>query len=221
MGNERKVYRFTGSESPDTGAGFTMWADNVSEIESGYGKYGWQMDTGDLPDIETFRNEITKAWDNDLESGNLPSDLVDMGRGILDGINPRRIVNSAESWDSPEFVRWFWDRIGEPNELIGVKTEDGAIIFDHSNAKRYRSGVESETEYRWRTADSPKPADAPKPENIAEAMAVHPDEDEFIHALDKAGVLDEHESSGLRLADKEVEAAEKYETGLFTAITCI
>ncbi len=74
---------------------------------------------------------------------------------------------------------------------------------------------------RWRTADSPKPADAPKPENIAEAMAVHPDEDEFIHALDKAGVLDEHESSGLRLADKEVEAAEKYETGLFTAITCI
>lgn len=81
--------------------------------------------------------------------------------------------------------------------------------------------VKIDNQDRWRIADSPKPAEQPKPENIADALTVHPDEDEFIHALDKSGVLDELESADLRLADKEVEAAEKYETGLFTAITCI
>jgi len=146
-----------------------------------------------------------------LEKRKMATDLARRRITMVEREKLGRALEATVSADGEANVKGILD--DDTVEIIGAKMtppEEAA-----------RAIPEQEKVDRWRVADSPKPAEAPKPENIADTMAIHPDEDEFIHALDDARVLDAHESSDLRWADKEVEAAQKYETGLFTAITCI
>ncbi len=136
-GGVSKVYRYNDSDvSPDNGMGYTMWA-NSSDNLSSYGDQGWEADTADLPHISEFLGGTKKLFQQEKDDGLLSPNLEHLsGDDIDDIVDPEDIVNSADAWDDPNFVEWFWEKIGEPNELNGVKLTDGAILFDQARAKK-------------------------------------------------------------------------------------
>ena len=107
------------------------WSGNVSDMQDEL----YSVPVSELTDIIDLRDEIIKKLKEDRENGVL-DDIYNMDyldgvseEGIADTFNPRDIVDSAEAWDNGELLKWFWDRVGEPNGLKGVKTADGAIAF--------------------------------------------------------------------------------------------
>ena len=139
---EEIVYRFTREKgSPLSSVSYSMWGKDPEELEDVYGPYGWEADVSDLPHISDFYDDMIKAFREDEESGMLPPGIEHYTENTLtEETDPEDIVNAAEAWDDPDFVEWFWDKIGEQNDLDGIKLTDGAILFDQSRAKRYIPG---------------------------------------------------------------------------------
>lgn len=134
---KKKYYRYSrGEATPDNGIGFTMWADEPDQLVGVYGDYAWEFDGSDLPHVDDIADVLRKEYLADLENYRVSSELEDIGDGVLDDINPEHIVDSAGSWDVPDFVEWFSDRIAVPRDIKGIRTNDGAILFDQSIAKR-------------------------------------------------------------------------------------
>lgn len=137
-GPGRRYYRYTRNpDTPDNGIGFTMWADEHDKVVVPYGDHGWEMEGADLPHISDIAESVRDSYLKALENYNLTASLEDMGESLLDEINPEGIVDSAGAWDVPEFVQWFFENIADPQEIKGVRTNDGAILFDQARAKRY------------------------------------------------------------------------------------
>lgn len=133
-----RVYRYNNNTNTpiNNGLGYTMWTDTESEVETLYGPVGWTIDVTGLISVQDIIPEIEAAFSEDLENNLLSPELDDAGLAILDELDPDNIVNSAEAWDNLEFVSWFWHRIGCTRDLVGFSTDDGAILFDHTNVQR-------------------------------------------------------------------------------------
>lgn len=137
-GPGRRYYRYTRNpDTPDNGIGFTMWAGEHDKLIGPYGDHGWEMEGADLPHISDIAESVRDSYLKALGNYNLTASLEDMGESLLDEINPEGIVDSAGAWDVPEFVQWFFENIADPQEIKGVRTNDGAILFDQARAKRY------------------------------------------------------------------------------------
>lgn len=99
----------------------------------------------DLPDIEDFREEFIEKFteyrttmDMLIPTLNPFSLLNDVSAAeVANGFNPDNIYDtSGDAWNNKDLVKWFWDNIGEKHGLSGVRTQDGAILFDGSLVKR-------------------------------------------------------------------------------------
>ena len=77
------------------------------------------------PETDTERNRITGVAFAELSD----EDFADM-------FNPSDIVDSAYAWDNEELTEWFYNHVAEPNKIGGVKTSDGAIVFDKDLIRR-------------------------------------------------------------------------------------
>lgn len=114
-----KSYRYYKSDTPMSQLDHAMFCDNRSKVE-GYGETLWAVDWAYLTDINKFNNILTfidkknRCWYG-------PSNW-----------NPCDIEQSAGVWDNPIAVKWFIKNIAKPFGLFGVKTQDGAIVFDET-----------------------------------------------------------------------------------------
>lgn len=128
-------YRFYGRDDPMSRAGYAMFSDDYSLNSKAYGgdnARAFSVSENDLTDFHDIKGKIIEARHNTDE--NLPwvlEDYTELGDNeFADMFNPEDIVNSADAWDNEDLVQWFWENVGEPNEIPGVKTQDGAIAFD-------------------------------------------------------------------------------------------
>lgn len=129
-------YRRTRKESPDTGAGYMMFAANPSEIES-YGKHlHGHTPTEDVavyagsPEFRRAAYRAFRQHGDDLGTAGASSEARALARQYVDGTNPGRIVDSAEVWDDPDTVSFLWNSVLEPRGWHSVVTNDGSIVFD-------------------------------------------------------------------------------------------
>ena len=136
--NGNKSYRmvFSGESPISSYTGYAMFADDPNQIESGYGSDFYTVDNTLLPNISEFKERIAAAWNEDAENGMLPYSLesyaYDQGRDgayIADSFDPENIVDSANAWDDPDLISWAFEK-GIFDDVPGVKTSDGAIVFD-------------------------------------------------------------------------------------------
>lgn len=133
-----KSYRAVAStESPISSyTGYGMFADDPNPLDM-YGDSLYSVDHSVLSDINDFKQAIAEAWDQDVENYALPSSLEAVGEQrsgaeIADTFDPPNIVDSAGAWDDPDLITWAFERGIFDDSVIGVKTSDGAIVFDEN-----------------------------------------------------------------------------------------
>ena len=146
---ENMSYRIAGEDSPMSDYGHAMFADDPSSyiaaevnlLRGSRGIYAVRHDL--LTDINDLKKEIARRWDEDRDDAfdNAPM-ITDeylegvTGEEIAEEFDPKDIVDSAAAYDNYELTQWFYDRVIEPGEIAGVKTSDGAVVFDDSAIQR-------------------------------------------------------------------------------------
>jgi hypothetical protein len=162
--DDSKTYRYTRGEKPMSDWGHAMFADDPYQFGDPY--HGIMDDRlhsvqkAQLTDIDDIKGDIAKQWESDKASGRLENygfsdDQLELSADdVADLFDPIDIVDSAEAYDSAEFLTWLSENVIEPKAIVGIKTQDGGIVFDESLIKRdYDSIVEA---LRGSNADSPK-----------------------------------------------------------------
>lgn len=118
---------------PDS-IGYAMFADDPSEAR-GYGDRFAAVRHDDLPKIDDFKEDIAEAWERDKAEYLLPPALEvfeDLsGAEVADHFDPVDILDGADAWDTPELITWAFSH-GIFDEVGGIKTSDGAIVWDDS-----------------------------------------------------------------------------------------
>lgn len=135
-----KSYRFYHRhKGPMSDWGSAMFADNPEGLEQ-YGKQAWSVNHEDLTDIDDLMPEIKKQLQEDYDSGKIYSyfedgeipeenDELDVD-AMASLYNPQDIVMSAEAYDNDHYYQWLWDRVCDRLDVKGIKTRDGAFVFD-------------------------------------------------------------------------------------------
>ena len=134
-------YRFYSSDDPMSRAGYAMFADEPDRVGSGYGgdeKRAFSVEESSLTDISDIKEKIIEARHNTDE--NTPWELEDYedvsDDSFAELFDPEDIVDSAAAYDDESLVSWLWNNVLEPNDIAGVKTNDGAVAFSPDIIKR-------------------------------------------------------------------------------------
>lgn len=118
---------------PDS-IGYAMFADDPSKAR-GYGDRFAAVRHDDLPKIDDFKATIAEAWERDKAEYLLPYELEvfeDLsGAEVADHFDPVDILDGADAWDTPELITWAFSH-GIFDVVGGIKTSDGAIVWDDS-----------------------------------------------------------------------------------------
>ena len=127
-----KSYRTTRRESPISDWGHAMFADRAESLEcyGGDAGYWFSVDSDKLESIEDLRQLII---DTRHDEGGLPWYMDDVADDdFFSAFAPSDIVMSAGVYDNEELLQWFFDYIAAPSDIRGIKTPDGAIVFDEA-----------------------------------------------------------------------------------------
>lgn len=131
-----KSYRSVSSGKNPISAytGYAMFADNANAIADVYGEDMYMVDHKNLVDIDDFKVKIAQAWDDAAENGTLPAELDVIsyeydGEAVAQDFDPPDIVDGAGAWDNPDIAAWAFDA-GIFEDVAGVKTRDGAVVWD-------------------------------------------------------------------------------------------
>lgn len=130
-----KSYRCTNTGPISEYTGYGMFGDYAPGVDM-YGENLYSVDHSDLTDINNFKEQIAQEWDNAVENETLPAELESLGeekngKEIAEDFDPEDIIDGAGAWDIPELATWAFNA-GIFDDVGGVKTQDGAIVWDES-----------------------------------------------------------------------------------------
>ena len=132
--NDLSYRGYTEDSAIPNSIGYAMFADDPHAIAN-YGDKFSAVFHGDLAPIDDFKDAIARAWERDKAKYLLPSELEVFsdrsGAEMADHFDPADIVDGADAWDMPELITWAFQH-GIFDEVGGVKTSDGAIVWDDS-----------------------------------------------------------------------------------------
>ena len=122
--------RRTNKQSPMSDWGHAMFSNKSADELYHYGANLFTVDSGDLVNIENFKNTIIAKFDNakkflELEEMT-PEEFYDL-------FNPSDIVDTAQAWDNDKFIEWFSDNID--SSANGYLLQSGAVVFNESIIK--------------------------------------------------------------------------------------
>lgn len=126
-------YRAHRGKSVMSEFGHAMFMDDPGSIEI-YGKNRYSVFKEDLTSIDDLKRKIAEQWDRDKERGFLPHQYMEemSGEEAADNFDPTDIVDSAQAWDNEDMVQWFFAHEDLFENTPGVKTSDGAVVWDES-----------------------------------------------------------------------------------------
>lgn len=139
-------YRFHNNINGMSDYGYAMFADDRRRVEEGYGPNEFRVRHRDLAEVSDYIDEAARKLAEDYENGRLPYELEQLfehaetngktaeafAEELAALFDPKDIVDSAGAWDNGDLMQWFYENIAEPHGIRGVKTRDGAIVFDES-----------------------------------------------------------------------------------------
>ncbi len=150
-----KSYRcvYAGESPISSEVGYGMFADDAPSTDM-YGDDLYVVDHASLPSINDVKPAIAEAWDKAVEDWALPPSLDALseywsGAEIAEDFDPKNIIDGAGAWDNPDLVTWAFDN-GVFDDIPGVKTSDGAIVWDAETVKRGDKNAEV-----WGQEDEP------------------------------------------------------------------
>lgn len=133
-------YRFSSKKDPMSDWGHAMFADDRNAVSGIYGKNEFHVGKNDLADVKSIEGKIRSAWSKaDLSRTMNATDArtfegLSADEVVDQLVHVKDIVSSAKGYDSP-LVSWLYEDVIEPMGLKGIKTPDGAVVFDPSIIK--------------------------------------------------------------------------------------
>lgn len=106
-----------------------MFADSQEAIR----KFGDTLYTVDSNDLVDIRDVIHGFYNGTYKRSTMAV--------FPQTMDPKHIEVSAEFWDIPSCVQWFIQSIAIPHKIRGVKTRNGAVVFDSSIIRRENKNV--------------------------------------------------------------------------------
>jgi hypothetical protein len=106
----------------------SLWAEDHENVRH-YGKQAYALDASALTSVPEWVDEWAAAYYEE-QSGSRVDDIDSL-------VRPADIVDTAGVWEDSQFVSDFWqaNETRLMNEgIVGFRTPDGAVIFDHENA---------------------------------------------------------------------------------------
>lgn len=132
--NDLSYRGYTEDSAIPNSIGYAMFADDPHAIAN-YGDKFSAVFHGDLAPIDDFKDAIARAWERDKAKYLLPPEFEVFsdrsGAEMANHFDPVDIVDGADAWDTPELITWAFSH-GIFDEVGGVKTSDGAIVWDES-----------------------------------------------------------------------------------------
>jgi hypothetical protein len=145
----KPYYRYTQSENnPMSDWGHAMFADDKERVNGTlYGGHAWEFDANayanNVADINDLKEKTKIAWQATLKkyednayyygvNGEDLTDFIEQGMNfddVFSYLDPKNIVTTAEGYDGDLGI-WFYAAVLEPNDILAVVTNDGAIVYD-------------------------------------------------------------------------------------------
>lgn len=141
-------YRGYTSGSPMPSVGYAMFTDDPgrayydSHGGSASGRQMYSVDKSVLTDVSELSPRVSAALQEAIDNRELPPELEYLYNidGAADSIssemNPADIVDGAGFWDNADLVSWVFENTDIFDGIVGVKTEDGAVVFDEAAIRR-------------------------------------------------------------------------------------
>lgn len=126
-------YRGTEKASPMSEWGHAMFMDDPGMIIA-YGENRYSVFHEDLTSVDDLKEKIARLWEEDKEAGRLPAWYMEeiSGEDAAESFDPKDIVDSAEAWDNGDMMQWYFSHPELFEDIPGIKTADGAIVWDES-----------------------------------------------------------------------------------------
>lgn len=149
---ENRSWRKADETSPMSEWGHAMFADEaygnwnrVDQLAANGSDSVYSVEIEKLTPIDDVRQMIIDAWNADKENDFadyyeiMPEALTELdAEEIADQFDPADIIDSAGAYDDSDLLMWGYQRVFEPNNIGGVKTNDGAVVFDEDLIDRVR-----------------------------------------------------------------------------------
>lgn len=132
-----RSFRGYSGKSPLSRAGYAMFTDDFLQAYdyTNPGRALWTVDNTKLQDVQELIPTIEKALLQGYENGTLPAEMdyldEDGLRKLAGEADPEDIVMSAGLWDNEAALTYLSDA-GVFDDVPGVKTRDGAVVFDEA-----------------------------------------------------------------------------------------
>lgn len=127
-------YRAYAKEDGMSSWGHAMFADSTDmlDVYGGSDPKWFSVSEKQLTDINILKKDILKARRETVMAGGLEDyDALDDDE-FFAMFDPQDIVMSADAYDNDELTAWLYQKVLEPKGIPGIKTEDGAIVYDNS-----------------------------------------------------------------------------------------
>lgn len=109
--------------------------DDIYELEKS-DRHAFFVEKNQLTAFDDVKDIIIQTWEDDrrkeiLSDYGFSEEQMELKKEeLLELFNPSDIVDDALGFDSLEFTTWFKERIAEEYNIDGIKTNDGAIVFN-------------------------------------------------------------------------------------------
>lgn len=109
--------------------------DDIYELEKS-NRHAFFVEKNQLTAFDDVKDIISQTWEDDrrkeiLSDYGFSEEQMKLKKEeLLELFNPSDIVDDALGFDSLEFTTWFKERIAEEYNIDGIKTNDGAIVFN-------------------------------------------------------------------------------------------
>ena len=136
----------------DTGYVTLFVEANEMEKSAQYGNIYNFFNPDSHVSVLEISEEVREALQEGYEDGTLPhalDQLMEFGEldKIIEGLDPSDIVNSAETWDNPDFVMWFSERF--PQYTFVITEDGGASPYINDAPGQLISMTEDEFDQIW------------------------------------------------------------------------
>ena len=109
--------------------------DDIYELEKS-DRHAFFVEKNQLTTFDDVKDIIIQTWENDrrkeiLSDYGFSEEQMELKiEELLELFNPSDIVDDALGFDSLEFTTWFKERVAEEYNIDGIKTNDGATVFN-------------------------------------------------------------------------------------------
>jgi len=138
------LIRKSDKNTPMSDWGHAMFAEKESDLGNAYGQNAFYVKKNELTDSSNMAELIKKAWNKESRLDDLNKNLSVPDAEYFNELSAddvvksftdiKDIVNSADGYDSDLF-QWLFEQVIEPNDIKGIKLENGGIVFDDSFIK--------------------------------------------------------------------------------------